>query len=371
VSGASTSDWSAAAVVRRVGGPEIAFALDGPLGVARTLVLFGPSGSGKTTILRALAGLERPAEGVVRFGADVWFDSASGVHLPPARRDVGFLFQDFALFPHLDAGANVAFGLADRPRAERSARVAELFAAFGLDGLERRRIHALSGGQQQRVALARALARRPRLLLLDEPLSALDAGSRADARRALKTVLTSFGGPALLVTHDPTDALALGDEVAVVEAGRIVQRGPADVVFSRPATLAAARIVGAETVAPGRVESTRDGVAVVRVGALALSAAVEEPGLGDVYVCVRAEAVTLSREDAAAPASSARNRFPGRVAEIVPEGALLRVEVDCGARLSALVTRSAAAELGLAPGVQVVASVKATAVHLIARSGGA
>ncbi|MFN8544429.1 MAG: ABC transporter ATP-binding protein [Candidatus Binatia bacterium] len=324
-------------------------------------VLFGPSGSGKTTILRCLAGLERPEQGHVRFGDAVWSDAARGVWCPPQERRVGYLFQDFALFPHLTVAQNVAYGA----RGAGRARMAERLAPFGLAGLERRHPGQLSGGQQQRVALARALASDPCLLLLDEPLSALDAPAREPLRRELRRVLTSCGIPAVVVTHDRVEALTLGDRLVVIIDGHTRQSGPVHEVFTRPADLSVARTVGVETVVPARVVGRSDGLLTVEAGAARLATC--DPGGvdGAVFVCIRAEDVMLER--GAEGRTSARNHLAGRVVALAPEGPLVRVTVECGFQLSALVTRPARDDLGLAVGEAITAVVKATAIHVIPR----
>ncbi|HSB36185.1 MAG TPA: ATP-binding cassette domain-containing protein, partial [Thermoanaerobaculia bacterium] len=239
-------------------GPAIRAELDLPLGGAEVTVLFGPSGAGKTTILRCLAGLEVPDEGTIRLGAETWFDADARVNRPPQARRVGFLFQDHALFPHLTVAGNVAFGLAGLPRAECARRVADGLSFVGLSALADRRPRELSGGESQRVALARALARRPALLLLDEPLSALDSPLRIRLRGELRTLLTSLEIPSVVVTHDRAEALALGDRVAVVAEGGVRQTGPVDEVFSRPTDVGVARVTGVECVLPGRVVAEAD-----------------------------------------------------------------------------------------------------------------
>jgi molybdate transport system ATP-binding protein len=344
------------------GGATIAAAWDQPAETYSATVLFGPSGCGKTTALRCLAGLERPEAGSIRFGSDVWFDAARGVHLSPQRRGVGFLFQDYALFPHRTVGGNVAYPLG---RAERQ-RVAELLAAFDLTGLEDRYPNQISGGQQQRTALARALARRPRLLLLDEPLSALDTPTRDDLRPGLRRLLAGFGVPVVLVTHDRTEAITLADRLIVMDRGRVLQRGPVDEVFSRPADLHVARIVGTETVQPGTIVAVEDGLATVQVGPARLLAVAPEASARDVFVCIRGEDVALHRDGGA---GSPRNRLAAVVESLTPEGPLVRVGLDCGFRLVALVTRPASADLGLQVGDRLTAVVKAPAVHLIPRPG--
>jgi len=199
-------------------------------------VLFGPSGSGKTTILRALAGLERSANCAIHFGRETWVDDKTGVFIPPQRRRIGFLFQDYALFSHLTVAGNVRYGLIGLSANEQRLRISELLERFQLQDLSSRYPHQLSGGQRQRVALARTLAPQPRLLLLDEPLSALDGPTREALRGELRNLLSSLSIPVLLVTHDRVGALALGDQVAIVNEGRIVQHVSIEEVFRRPLT---------------------------------------------------------------------------------------------------------------------------------------
>ena len=329
------------------------------------LVLFGPSGAGKTTVLRAVAGLDRPDRGLVRFGGETWLDTEAGIFLSPQRRHVGLLFQDYALCPHMSVRANVAYGLGALGAREREARVDEALALVGAPELAGRATRGLSGGEQPRVALARTLAPRPRLLLLDEPLSALDAPSREHLRRELRRVLRAAGAPSVVVTHDRTEALALGDRVAVLDGGRVRQAGPIDAVFARPADPAVARIVGVETVAPGTVESHEEGIATVAVGTARVAALAPEPPPTHVFVCIRAEEVILER--GVTGESSARNRLPGRVVEVVSDGPMARVTIDCGFPILAVVTAHSRDALGLVDGAEVTAVVKAPSVHLIPR----
>jgi len=347
------------------GGPTIRATLRLPVGRPHVMVLFGPSGSGKTTILRCLAGLERPSRGRITFAGETWFDAETGGQAPPQTRAIGYLFQDYALFPHLTVAGNITYAIHDLDREERHARLAEMLRLLRLEGLEDRRPAQLSGGQQQRVALARVLVRRPRLLLLDEPLSALDAPTREQVRAELRGLLRGQRIPTVCVTHDWVEALALADEVAVLGGGRVLQVGPPDEVFSRPADADVAAIVGVETVLPGRVAERKDDLAALDVGKVRLWA-VEPNRLGeDFFLCIRAEDVTL--EIGTRPSSSARNHLSGRVTEVRPAGPVSRVAVDCGFTLTALVTRQAAQDLALKPGTPVTATVKASAVHLIPR----
>jgi molybdenum ABC transporter ATP-binding protein len=352
---------------RHPGGPALRARAALPLDGAPVTVLFGPSGAGKTTLLRLVAGLDRPDAGSIRFDGEVWCDAATGAFVPPQRRGVGLLFQEQVLFPHLDVEANLAYGLAGLPRPERAARVRDLAERLGIVGLLPRRPGALSGGERQRVALARALAPSPRLLLLDEPLAALDAPTRERLRGELRAQLEAAGIPAIVVTHDRTEALALGDRMAVLTEGAIRQVGAVHEVFGAPADVAVARTVGTENVLPARLVAREAGLATVAAGPLLLTAIDPGGALDEAYACVRAEEVVL--EDSTEHASSARNRIAAAVSARADEGPLVRVTLDCrGAALVALVTRASADALALAPGRAVVARVKAQAVRLVPRA---
>jgi molybdate transport system ATP-binding protein len=327
------------------------FALDASLRIpesASVSVLFGPSGSGKTTLLRAIAGLERMDRADIRFRGREW------TALPPQRRRAGFLFQDYALFPHLTVAQNV--GYAATPERARHA-----METLGVTALAAQMPRTLSGGEQQRVALARAIAAGPDLLLLDEPLSALDAPTRTRLRQELRSLLLTTGVPAIVVTHDRTEAIALGDWMAVMVAGRIHQTGPVQEVFQRPANPEVAASVGVENVLPGEVAGRDAGLLSVRTGS-ALLQCVDNGETGAVFACIRAEEIAISRE---LDHSTMRNRVPGVVRSILPEGPLARVELDCGFTLVALVTAQSVAELNLQVGDAVSAIVKTTSVHLV------
>jgi len=223
----------------------------------------------------------------------------------------------------------------------------------------------LSGGERQRVALARVLARNPRLILLDEPLAALDLPLRDPMRHELRTFLRSLDVPSVIVTHDRVDALAIADRMLVLSGGRIRQIGSVHEVFSRPADVAVAASVGVETVVPGEVVGLVDGLATIRAGDAQVRAVHSVAIGGPVFVCIRAEDVTL--ESSLHDGTSARNRWIGRVTSVQPEGAVVRVTIDCGFSLTALLTRPAQEELRVAAGETIAAVVKATAIHLIAR----
>ncbi|HYE96337.1 MAG TPA: ABC transporter ATP-binding protein [Rubricoccaceae bacterium] len=246
--------------------------------------LLGPSGGGKTTVLRLIAGLERADSGTITLAGRRLTDE--GLHVPPERRGVGLVFQDYALFPHLTVAQNVAFGLRAWKRAEREARVAEVLKLVGLQGLERRLPHALSGGQQQRVALARALAPRPRLLLLDEPFSNLDALFRQEMRQQVRDLLKKEGTTALLVTHDQEEALLFADRVAVMQAGRIEQVGTPEEIYATPRTLFVAQFLGQTNLVLTQAHGTE---AETPIGRLTL----HRPAEGTVLVALRPEHLAL------------------------------------------------------------------------------
>lgn len=344
---------------------QVEASFDGGGEAGAVTVLLGPSGSGKSTVLRCLAGLERPDRGTVRMGDELWSDSAWGHFVPPQARGLGYLPQGLALFPHLDVAANVGYGLGELGKAERAARVAEALDGFGLADLAARLPAQLSGGQRQRVALARALVRRPRLLLLDEPLSALDGPLREALRAELRRTLVGRGATTLLVTHDRVEAAALGDRAVVLVDGRVLQVGDVDEVFRHPASPEVAQAVGVENLLDGQVVACTEGLVTVAVGEARWRAVGELPPGSHVLLCVRAEDVGLGPRGEAG--GSARNHPQGKVVQVLREGPLARIELDCGFPLVARITRAAADELGLAEGMELEATVKATNVRLLPR----
>ncbi|MGY1803342.1 ABC transporter ATP-binding protein [Blastococcus sp. SYSU D00922] len=341
------------AVLRGTLAVDAGFAVDG----GEVLALLGPNGAGKSTLVRVLAGLLRPDDGRVVVDGVVWDDGAT--HLPAHHRSLGMVFQDALLFPHLSVADNVSFGLRTRGvgRQARRSAAEDWLARVGLDGLGDARPAELSGGQAQRAALARALAVDPAVLLLDEPLSALDARTRLVVRAELRRHLAEFAGSTVLVTHDPVDAMALADRVVVVEEGRIVQSGTPEDVSRRPRTDYVARLVGLSLLAgtaEGRVVRLDGGGAV----------AVAEEASGPVFAAVRPESVALYL---ARPAGSPRNVWPVRLVGATPHGATVRCELAGEVPLVADVTATSFAELGLAPGAEVWATVKASEVAVYQR----
>lgn len=322
------------------------------------VAVLGPNGAGKTSLLRALAGLLPLTEGRVELDGEVLEDVDNNIFVPVRERSVGFVFQDYLLFPHLSVLENVAFGLRAHgwSRAKARASATEWLDDLGLGRHAHAKPDALSGGQSQRVALARALAIRPRLLLLDEPMAALDAGARVEMRRTLIDQLRRFDGTRLLVTHDPIEALTLADRVAVIEEGRLVQSGLPHELRTRPRSDYVANLVGVNLF-HGRAA----GDAVVLDSGERL--AVAQSHHGDVLAVVHPRAVALYRER---PAGTPRNVWQGIVAGVEPWHDRLRVRIEGDIPVVAEVTPAAASDLGLAEGVPVWASVKATEFEVYA-----
>ncbi|MFD9814095.1 ABC transporter permease [Streptomyces sp. NPDC059080] len=321
-----------------------------------TLAVVGPNGAGKTTLLRALLGLTPRARAGLRLG------DRDATALPPHRRGVAWVPQDGALFPHLSALSNTAYGLRAHgvPRATARRAAQEWLDRLGVGPLAHRRPGQLSGGQAQRVALARALAARPRLLLLDEPLAALDQTTRAHVRHTLRRHLAGFGGVCLIVTHDPVEAVSLADRVLVLDGGRALQDAPPAEVTRSPRSPWVARMLG-RNAWPGT--ATADGLALDGGGHVIAADPLPE---GTAALAILApEAVSVHRER---PGGSPRNVWPGTVREITAAGSRLRIQIASPETpdLVAEVTPGAAAELGLADGVAVWTSVKATEVSLVA-----
>jgi molybdate transport system ATP-binding protein len=321
----------------------------------RCLAIAGPSGAGKTTLLRIAAGLTRPAYGRVECGGRTWLDTERGIDVPAEHRRAGFVFQDYALFPHMTALANVAYA--------GGGDAASLLERLGIDAqTAARKPGALSGGERQRVALARALARDPAVLLLDEPLAALDPRTRAHAARELAATLATVDIPTLLVTHDFTEAALLGDEVAILDRGSIVQRGAPSELAARPASAFVADFTGAVvltgTAAPapagltgvtldggGRVLSTDVAAGRVGVSLYPWEIALEPPGV--------------------APGGSPRNRLTARVVSVTVIGNRARVALEATQPLAVEITAASAERLALRPGTEVTAAWKATATRLV------
>jgi molybdenum ABC transporter ATP-binding protein len=328
--------------------PLRSFALEVALEVDGVVALVGPSGAGKTSVLRSIAGLVRPERGRITLGQRVWLDSERGVALPPERRSVGLVFQDYALFPHLSVRRNVAYGA--------GGGLDGLLERFGIAHLADARPGELSGGERQRVALARALAREPDVLLLDEPLAALDAHTRTSVRAELQALLRDLGLPTLLVTHDFEDAAALAARIGVLVDGRLLQLGTAQELVSAPADPFVASFTGANLLR-GTARRTGDGLTRVELDGAVLYSTDE--GEGAVGVVVHPWEVVLSRAE---PLDSSMNHVRGPVRSVVPVGNRVRVRVG---ELTAEVTAASVERLEIAPGVELVASFKAAGTRIV------
>jgi molybdopterin-binding protein len=327
-------------------------------------VVIGPAGSGKTTLLETIAGVVRATGGRVLLGGEDLTAS------PPEKRRLGIVYQHAYLFPHLSVRQNIAYGAANEAAAE------EATTRFGIDALADRSVGSLSGGERQLVAIARALARRPEVLLLDEPFSALDPRTRNIARRLLRAMYYERRFTVLQVTHDFAEAGLLGDVAVMLDRGRVVQKGDPEQVFRQPASPYIADFLGAENVFSGMARPIRaeapdwvegaDGEFVQHAVAFTTGSltfyALGDMVPGPTHAVIRAEEVSLSAEPSM---SSVQNQFRGRITEIVPAGALSRVTVDAsGTPIVAAVTARSVRELKLEVGHEVVAGFKATAVHL-------
>jgi len=327
--------------------------IDLDVGDGEVVALLGPNGAGKTTALRVIAGLEPLDNGRIELDGAVLDDPAADVFVPTADRPIGVVFQDYLLFPRLTALDNIAFGLRARGHDKASARrrAREWLERFALAEHAYAKPRTLSGGQAQRVALARALATDPRLLLLDEPLAALDAGTRLQVRSELRRHLATFNGARLLVTHDPVDALVLADRLVVVERGHVTQTGTPAAVTARPASRYIAQLVGINF-----LHGTACGEHTVRLDTGAeLTVADPLPG-PDIALAIRPQAIAIHRHQ---PDGSPRNTWAATISDLEADRDRVRVTLTGPVVATAEVTPAAVAELDLAPGVSVWATVKA------------
>ena len=347
------------AEVRR-GGFTLAVSLTAACG--EVLGLLGPNGAGKSTLLSAVAGLTPVSAGRITLADQVLDDADAGAFVEASGRPVGFVFQNYRLFPHLTVAENVAFSPRARGQGRRAARTAadHWLDRLGLADLADRKPGQLSGGQAQRVALARALAGQPELLLLDEPLSALDAGTRLDVQAELKRHLADFTGPCLLVTHDPLEALVLADRLLVLEGGRVVQEGTPAQIARQPATDYVAKLVGLNLYA-----GQADGSQVKLTGGGGFVVA-DTGQHGDVLVAVRPSAVVVSSQRP--QPSSARNTWPAKVTGLTLLADRVRLDLDGEPPALVDVTPTAVAELSLRSGSEVWLTTKATDLEVYPRA---
>ena len=347
-------------------------------------VLFGASGSGKTLTLKSIAGIVRPDAGRIAIGDDVLFDAGRGINLPIRARGVGYVFQHLALFPHLTARGNVEFALAHLPARERRRRAAEMLEAFQIARAGARYPRAISGGEAQRVALARALASSPRMLLLDEPLSALDEATKLSVISDLKRINRELRLPVIYVTHSREEAIALGERAIIYERGRIVAQGEPLEVFGAPVSAGVARLTGVENIFPGRIirKNREAGTMTIRLDATADARAEEEGAValldvpfslqakeaGTITVAVRSGDILLATIEPRG--TSARNILRGEIVALEEQSARVVVRVrSAGIEWRASVTRQAVKEMKLARGSEVWLAVKTHSCHLLDAAG--
>jgi molybdate transport system ATP-binding protein len=345
------------------------FVLDVSLEIAPGItILFGPSGAGKSTLLDCLAGLVQPDAGRIAIGEETLFDSASRANLPPQKRRIAYVFQSLALFPHMTVEENVSYGLAHLQGQERRARVGEILAAFRVENLKTRKPGEISGGEKQRVALARSLVTLPRLLLLDEPLTGLDAALKAAIVEDLRAWNAAQRIPILYVTHSREEVDALGERVIAMDHGRVVSAGTPQEVLDAPRRKRLAQAAGFENLLGGTVMDVREADGVMRVRLEGSASEIEVPlgyaSAGDrVRVAIRAGDILLATE--LPKGLSARNVLPGRIVSLDRRGNMVVARVDCGVVFTVHMTPGAARALELAPERQVWLVLKTHSCHLV------
>lgn len=336
-------------------------------------ILFGPSGAGKTTLLDCIAGLTKPDAGQISIAERVFFNSTSGVDVPVTKRNIGYVFQDLALFPHLSVEANVEYGLSRLSAADRKAKVAEALATMGIGAFARRRPSELSGGERQRVALARALVMRPSILLLDEPLAALDLPVRMKIADDLHRSIRTLQIPVLYVTHSRDEVFMLGEHLLVLERGRIIAEGTPHHVLSAPRAETVAQLAGFENIFDATVTSIHEDrgtmtctLGTPEINALELETPLVRSEAGDhLRVGISAGDILLATEKPAG--LSARNVLRGTLLSLDQRDAIIVARINCGIEFSAHLTLSARDSLGLAPGREVWVIVKTHSCHLLAK----
>jgi molybdate transport system ATP-binding protein len=331
-------------------------------------ILFGPSGAGKSTLLDCVAGLARPDAGRIAAGDEVLFDSEAGANFPPQARRIAYVFQTLALFPHMSAEENVAYGLDGLPREQRTARVEDILKAFGVEKLRSRRPAEISGGERQRIALARSLVAQPRVLLLDEPLTGLDAELKAAIVDDLRAWNTARRIPILYVTHSREEVDALGERVIAMDHGRVVSEGTPIEVLEAPRRKRLAQTAGFENLLSGTVIDLREADGVMRVRLNQSLCEIEVPlgyaAAGDrVRIAIRAGDILLATSQP--HGLSARNVIEGRVVALETRGALVRARVNCGVEFIVHLTPGAARTLELTPGCRVWLVLKTHSCHLV------
>jgi len=355
------------------GGDSSSFTLDVNFVVsAGVTILFGASGAGKTTLFDCIAGLQTPDEGEIAIGETILFDSRSRRNLPPSRRSAGYLLQSLALFPHMTVQQNVQYGLAALDKSERAARSSQTMESFRIASMAQRRPGEISGGERQRVALARALVTRPRVLLLDEPLTALDAVTKARIVDDLRAWNAMCRIPILYVTHDREDVSALGENVMVLEAGRVVAHGPPHDVLNRPQSETVAQLAGFENIfeCSAMGSHPEQGTMTCRIAGSRLDIEVPLVRVNaalPLRVGIRAGDILVA--SAAPQGLSARNVLAGTITSLQQRDVTVVAKVDCGAEFEVHLTPGARRSLQLESGAQVWLVVKTYSCHVLQNSG--
>ncbi len=329
-------------------------------------VLFGPSGAGKTTILRIIAGVMAPDEGRITLDQAVYFDSDAQVSIPIQQRRVGYVFQNHALFPHMTAEQNILYGARAPSHSSARKRVHELMSMLAIQKTGTRYPHELSGGEQQRIAIARALASDPLIMLLDEPLSAVDVATRSRLLEEISTVQRRAGIPFLYVTHNHSEAARVGDTMFAIHEGKVVQEGIPLEIFNAPKTAPASRIVGSENVFLGEVLSHRqeDGITTIGIQSYPIEAAYNGLPLGSqITIGIRSEDIIVSCERLTQ--TSARNVLEGSIKNIISAPDRTELVVDCGIDFKVSITSATVRALKLEIGTKVFLLVKARAFHIL------
>ena len=317
--------------------------------------ILGPTGAGKTLLLEVIAGFHLPDKG------EIWINDKNVTEFLPEQRKVGFVYQDYSLFPHLNVEKNIGFGLRLKKISnhESNKRIKHAMNLLGLSHLSKRLPKTLSGGEQQKVALARAIVLDPDVLLLDEPLSALDAPTQERLRGELKELHKKSGITTIHVTHDHVEAILLGDKIGVLSDGKLIQVGEPDEIFRKPKSEFVAKFVGVENIFSGKSELKKD-LARIDIGNVLIEAVTQKEG--KVKVCIRPEDIILSKRPIK---SSGRNMLKGKITEISDRGTIVKLKVDVGRELAVIITKRSFLDMKLKIGSEVYAAFKASSVHVI------
>jgi molybdate transport system ATP-binding protein len=327
------------------------------------IVLFGPSGAGKTLTLDCIAGLEHPDAGYISVNDTVYFDSEKNINISPQKRKVGYLFQNYALFPHLTVKENIMFGMSS---GENSKELERMLDVFEIHGLEKRYPSQLSGGQRQRVALARALITQPKILLLDEPFSSIDHTTRVRLRRDLKNIREMSEIPIVLITHNPVEAYTMADTLVVYRHGSIEQIGPPKEIFAKPKSRDVARLVGMNNIFKGKVLDIREDEVVIQSRKKITAPVMADLKIGEeVTWCIRPDHIMVLWEDRTIGKAAAENIFSGRITEILSKGATYLLFIDGDFNLEIEMPAHAFERLCLEAGRTIKVSLEKPAIHIM------